>query len=58
MKVKWTLETGYVTRIPAFVVNVPDEDLEGLDEGQQEEIINAYIQDDFENNISWSRVDD
>ena len=57
MKVKWKVETGFVDRMPARVTEIADEDLEGLNVAETEELINACIQEDFEQQITWSRCD-
>jgi hypothetical protein len=53
MKIKWNIETGYVQRIPDWTFDVPDEDLEGLDEREQQAVIEEYVQAEFENNIAY-----
>lgn len=54
MKIKWEVEDGYVGKSRPQFVDVPDEDLEGLSPEEQDDIIEDYVQQDFDNKISWS----
>ncbi len=59
MKIRWGFDTGYVMRIPDFEIEIDDEDLEGLTEDEQDKIINEYVEQEFNNQVSfyWSRVE-
>lgn len=57
MKVCWEAEDGYVggSRPQSFIID--DSDLEGLSSEEIDEYVNDSIQDDFEQKISWIRLD-
>lgn len=57
MKVKWNVDTGYVNREAARVLEIDDEDMEDMDEKEREEYINQCIEEDFRQKIHWYRVD-
>lgn len=59
MKVKWTIEgIGYGHLIPDRILEIPDDELEGLEGDALDSYISAYVQDTFDQNIhpSWSHV--
>ena len=53
MKVTWEVEDGYVGKSRPQTTEIPDEDLEGLDEAQKEKVIAEAIQEDFDSKITW-----
>lgn len=57
MKIKWGFDDGYANRRPDRVIEVPDEDLEDLDEAEQDKIIDEYVQEAFLNSVHsyWRR---
>lgn len=58
MKVKWGFDCGYVLNIPDEVIDIPDDVLEGLSAQGQDTIISEYVQDAFDQQVSyyWERV--
>ena len=57
MQVQWQVEDGYVGKSRPQTTNVDDDELlECATEEEREALINEYIQNDFEQSISWSRV--
>ncbi len=57
MKVSWTISSKWVLNIPPYEIEVPDEDLEGLSEEERETVISEYIQDHFQEEVTWARTD-
>jgi hypothetical protein len=59
MKIKWNIDTGYVNRIPDWELEIPDNELEGLSEQEQDNLIGEYVQEEMANYIYpyWKRVD-
>lgn len=57
MIIKWNVDTGYVTRIPDFTLEIDDYELEGLSEEEQNRLIDEYVEQEFQNrmNIYWRR---
>lgn len=57
MIIKWNVDTGYVTRIPDFTLEIDDYELEGLSEEEQNALIDEYVEQEFQNrmNIYWRR---
>lgn len=45
MNIRYSLATGYVTRNPGIPLEIPDEDLEGLDEDARNEAIGRAVED-------------
>lgn len=59
MEVTWQVEDGYAGAARPQHTDIPDEELEACEtEQEREDLINGYIQDDFDQNISWYRTDD
>lgn len=57
MKVRWEVEDGYVGKSRPQTTEVPDEELAECDiEEEREQLIESYIQEDFEQRISWAIV--
>lgn len=58
MKVKWYVEDRYYDKSRAHVTQIDDGDLAecGTDEEKQE-LINQRIQNDFEKQVNWFKVD-
>ena len=56
MRVQGEVEDGYAGKSRPQFTNIPDEDLEDLDEGERQQEIEAYVQQDFENRIAWAIV--
>lgn len=53
MIVRWEVEDGYAGKSRPQETEVPDEELEELDEKERKELIWEYVQDDFDQRISW-----
>lgn len=54
MIVRWQVSDGYVSGDRPQTTNIPDEELEECEtEEERKELINDYIQNDFEQRISW-----
>ena len=62
MKVIWEVEDGYVGKSRPQTTEIPDEDFEPykedgkIDEEVKQQIIEDYVQDDFNQIISWAIV--
>ena len=53
----WYVDDGYVGRDRPHYTEVDDDDLaECKTEEEKDELIESYIQEDFEQNISWYRA--
>jgi len=57
MKILWGWDDGFARRRPSLVLEVPDEDLEDLDEREQDVVIDQYVREAFENQVQtyWKR---
>lgn len=51
MKMAWAIDDGYMGSRPQFT-EIPDEELEDLNEDERQKLIEKYVQDDFDL-ISW-----
>jgi hypothetical protein len=47
MKIHWNIETGYVTRIPDWKFEIPQDEIEGLSEDELEDYVYECIQQRF-----------
>lgn len=58
MKFKFAVSTGYVGCERSETVEIPDEELEGLDEEARDKVINDYYDEWLWENISthWSEI--
>jgi hypothetical protein len=58
MRVQWAWEDGYVGNRPKQLLEIPDEELEGLDEESQERVIEDYVREAFSERIHywWEKV--
>jgi hypothetical protein len=54
MKITWMIEDGYVGASRYQHLEIPDEDMEDMDDEAKEKYIEEYIQNDFNDKISWS----
>ena len=56
MIVTWEVDDGYVGKSRPQHTEVPDDELAECEtDEEREDLINDYIQSDFEQRISWSR---
>ena len=56
MIVTWEVDDGYVGKSRPQHTEVPDNELAECEtDEEREDLINDYIQSDFEQRISWSR---
>jgi hypothetical protein len=53
MRVKWWVEDGYRKGRTRYI-NIPDEDLEGLDDTERDMVICDYVSWEFVSQISFS----
>jgi len=54
--VTWEVDDGYVGKSRPQHTEVPDDELAECEtDEEREDLINDYIQSDFEQRISWSR---
>jgi len=59
MKIKWEIDDGYVGKSRPHFCTIPDEEFEGCEsERERNEIIDSWVQTEFENNISYYWVID
>ncbi len=57
MIVTWEVEDGYIGKSRPQKTTVDDDELAECEtEAQREELISSYIQNDFQQNISWCEV--
>jgi hypothetical protein len=58
MRIRWDIEDGYAGKSRPHFVDVPDEDLEDLDEAEQNEVIEEHVKQAFEDTIYyyWKRT--
>lgn len=57
MKVKWEIEDGYRRGSRPQITEVDDQDLEDCEsDDERERLIDEYIQDDFNQKITWHRL--
>jgi hypothetical protein len=58
MRIQWEVDDGYVGKSRPHFLTIPDDELDGLSETDQNEIIEGYVQSDFENKVAfyWKRV--
>jgi hypothetical protein len=55
MKITWEVEDGYVGKSSPQVVDVPDEELAECETDEEKhDLVEEYVQQDFNNNISYS----
>ena len=55
MNIEWEVEDGYVGKGSPQYTDIPDEELDYCDTREEmEELIEAYVQEDFDQNITWS----
>ena len=58
MRVMWEVEDGYVGQSRPQYTVIPREDLDACEtEQEREELIDSYVQEDFEQRISWAITD-
>ena len=57
MYIRWQVEDGYVGLNRPHSFTIDDSDLEDMTAEEIEEYVNDSIQDAFEQNISWVRLD-
>ena len=56
MRVTWEVDDGYVGKSRPQHTEVPDDELAGCETDEEREtLIDDYIQEDFDNRISWYR---
>jgi len=54
MRITWEVSDGYVGKSRPQYVNIPDDELADCEtEEEKQKLIEQYVQDDFEQNISW-----
>lgn len=57
MKIEWGWDDGYIAARPKQVLEISDDDLEGLTEIEVNEVIDEYVKAAFEQQITyfWKR---
>lgn len=59
MKITWEVSDGYVGQSRTQDTEVPDDEIaECESQGELELLINDYIQEDFENTVTWEVLGD
>ena len=54
MKIRWEVDDGYVGKSRPQYTEIDDEELaECSDDEERQQLIDEYVQQDFENKISW-----
>lgn len=57
MKITWEVEDGYIGKSRPQQTEIPDDELDECETQElKEELIREYIQEDFQQNISWSET--
>jgi hypothetical protein len=58
MKVNAYLSIGYPAADHSDIIEVPDDELEGLSEDRRDEVINEYVQDWADNyiQVGWKEI--
>ena len=57
MKVTWQVDDGYVLGSRPLTTDIDDDELAECEtEEERKELINDYIQNDFDQRISWSII--
>ncbi len=57
MEITWQVSDGYVGGSRPHTTEIPDDELEECEtEEERQDLINDYIQNDFEQEISWSII--
>ena len=55
MRVTWEVDDGYVGKGRPQHTEIPDDEIEDCEtEEEKQELINQYVQEDFDNSITWS----
>jgi hypothetical protein len=54
MKITWEIDDGYIGRSRPHHLEIPDNDMEDMNDEEKVKYIEEYIQDDFNDKISWS----
>lgn len=58
MKVRWEVEDGYVGGSRPHYTEVDDEELAECEtEQERQNLIDEYIQEDFEQTVTWSVIE-
>ena len=57
MIVKWEVNEGFMGKKIIHKSVIPDEVFEDILPKDHEDYINACIQKDFENNVTWKRIE-
>jgi len=58
MKVRWQAEDGYAGGSRPHTVTIPDDEFEDdMDEEQRQDVIESWVQGDFDNKVSWSIIE-
>lgn len=57
MRIRWEVEDGYCGKSRPHYIEIPDEELEGFTEEEQNAIIEDWVREEFEQMISfyWER---
>ena len=53
MKVHWQIDDGYAGRARPQCTEIPDKEIEELDEEEIQKVIEEYVDDDFKQKIRW-----
>lgn len=57
MKVIWEVEDGYIGRSRPHEVEIDDDELSECEtDEERQDLIEVYVQDDFDNKISWAII--
>jgi hypothetical protein len=59
MKIEWSWDDGFIGN-PKQTIEVPDEELDDLSHEEQDDLIEEYVREAFQNAVSysWRRKDD
>ncbi len=54
MRVMWEVEDGYAGKARPHYTDIPDGELDGLDEDARDDLVEHYVEEDFRQQI-WFR---
>ena len=57
MYIRWQIEDGYAGPNRPHSFTIDDRDLEDMSTEEIDEYVDASIQDEFDQHISWTRLD-
>ena len=53
MRVRWEISDGYVGKSRPHYTEIPDEEFDGLNEEEKEQLIDDWVEEEFNNKVSF-----